>query len=463
MLRVAPRNLFDTAVSLLKAVGVDRAIGFTVLGKAWLSIAGIVSLVFVGRFLSPAEQGYYYTFASLLALQVFAELGLTNVIMQFASHERAFLELTSQGTLQGSSQAKSRLASLFRLAVRWYGVAALLFAAGLLVAGFAFFTRCAGSHAEVAWRLPWVWTVLAAAGILLVLPVLAFLEGCGFVAEVARFRVFQSLAANAALWIALVGGAGLAAAAIFATTSLIVAVIWLATRWRTLLLDLLLAVRGGAIDWRHEVWPYQWRIAISWLCGYFTFQLFTPLLFAFHGPVEAGRMGMAIGMVAAIASIGTSWLTTKAPRFGVLVARRQFHDLDRVFFRSLEQATGVAILVACSIVGVVVALHVFGHPLADRVLGVAPLSLLAIATVLRVIVTAEAIYLRAFKREPFMPISLVSALLVGTSLWYFAKFHGAMEMLIAYCAINLIVGLGIGTWVFCRKRRLWHQEFASCV
>ncbi len=45
------------------------------------------------------------------------------------------------------------------------------------------------------------------------------------------------------------------------------------------------------ISWRREVWPFQWKIAVSWLCDYFIFQLFTPVLFAFRGPVEAGQDG----------------------------------------------------------------------------------------------------------------------------------------------------------------------------
>ena len=45
------------------------------------------------------------------------------------------------------------------------------------------------------------------------------------------------------------------------------------------------------VDWRTEIWPFQWRLAVSWLCGYFTFQLFNPILFAVRGPIEAGQMG----------------------------------------------------------------------------------------------------------------------------------------------------------------------------
>jgi hypothetical protein len=449
--------------SLLRTVGVDRAIGFTVIGRAWLSVAGIVSLVFVGRCLSPGEQGYYYTFGSLLALQVFVELGLTNVIMQFASHERAHLELTSRGTLEGSPKAKSRLASLLRLALKWYGVAALLFGAGMMYAGFAFFTRCAENQTEVVWQFPWVWTVLATAGILLVLPMLALLEGCGLVAEVAQFRVFQAVAANVALWAALLGGAGLAAAGVFATTNLAVAILWLLTSRRAILADLLLAAGREEIDWRGEVWPYQWRIAVSWLCGYLIFQLFTPMLFAYHGPVEAGRMGMALALAGAVTSLGTSWLTTKAPQFGVLIAHRRFDDLDRIFFRSLKQAVGVAALAAGFVMALVAALHAAGHPLAGRVLGLAPLSLLVLSTLVNVFVTAEAVYLRAFKREPFLPISVLNALFVGCSTYFLARFYGVTEMMLGYLAVNLAVGLGLGTWIFCRNRRSWRREAAPCV
>lgn len=458
MLRVVPRNLFPTAVGLLKAVGVDRAIGFTVLGKAWLSVAGIVSLVFVGRFLSPAEQGYYYTFGSLLAMQVFVELGLTNVIMQFASHERAHLEWTPLGMFAGSPRAKARLGSLLRLALKWYGTAAVLFAVGLLCAGFAFFTRCAEGTASVAWQVPWIGTVLATAGILMVLPVLALLEGCGFVADVARFRVVQAVVANAVLWLALAGGAGLVAAPLFAAANLTAVVVWLAVSRRKVLLDLLHVVGDATIDWRHEVWPYQWRIAVSWLCGYFIFQLFTPLLFAYHGPVAAGRMGMALTLAAAVSTVGASWLTTKAPRFGMLVARRRFHELDALFFLSVKQAAGVATLAAAFVLGFAGMLHVLAHPLANRLLGPLPLSLLVVTMIVNVVTAAEAIYLRAFKREPFLLVSIATAIVVGVSAWCSARFFGETEMMLGYLAANVVIGLGLGTWIFRSRRREWRTE-----
>jgi len=437
--------------------GIDRAIVFTLFGRTWLAIGGLIGLVLVGKCLSPAEQGFYYTFGSLLALQVFVELGLTNVIMQYASHERAALHMTSRGLLEGQPAAKSRLAALLRLAIRWYGAAAIIFTFVLLVTGGAFFT-CCGHHAHVAWQLPWTATVLATAGTLLVMPVMALLEGCGLVAEVARFRLFQSVAANLLLWLALWAGAGLATASVFAWTNVCVAVLWLVTSQRPLLHDLLSVTLGERFDWFADIWPYQWRIGVSWLSGYCIFQLFTPVLFAFDGPAAAGRMGMTLTLAGAVSSLGASWLTTKTPQFGMLVSQRKLAELDGLFRRSLQRALCVSALAAGVAWGLVFALNALQHPLAARLLPPLPMATLLLATLINVIVMAEAIYLRAFKREPFLLVSLLSAVLVAAWTLSIGRIFGALGMMLGYLLISATVGLGCGTWIFISRRRAWHEE-----
>jgi hypothetical protein len=457
----AGTTYIDAARRLWNSAGVDRAVGFTVLGRVWSSAAGLISLVVVGQCLTPGEQGYYYTFTSLLALQVFAEMGLANVILQFVSHEAAHLEITPNGIVDGPTHARSRLASVLRFSLRWYGAAAAVFAVAIVCAGYIFFSNFSDGRAEVAWQLPWISTVLASAGILLVTPIAALLEGCGMVAEVARYRLLQALAANAALWIALVVGAGLAAAAVFAATNLVVMLAWLAVRYRRLVIGLLTINGRETIDWRHEIWPYQWRIAISWLCGYFIFQMFTPLVFAVHGPIPAGRMGMSLTIAAAVSAVGLSWLSTKAPRFGALVSLRRFSELDRIFFRSMKQAIGVSAVCACIIAAAGVSLHAMHHPFADRILPPWPLVFLLVAQIVNLVVTSEATYLRAFKQEPFLVVSMISAALTTLSALILARVGSTTEIAFGYLVINTLVGLGLGTWVFRAKRRHLRWEVGT--
>ena len=86
---------------------------------------------------------------------------------------------------------------------------------------------------------------------------------------------------------------------------------------------------------------FQWRIAVSWICDYFIFQLFTPVLFAFRGPVEAGQMGLSMSAVTQLGGIVLAWMSTKAAPFGSLVARRDFDALDTLFFRTLRQSLAI--------------------------------------------------------------------------------------------------------------------------
>ena len=86
---------------LRHVIGLDRAVGFTVLARLWASSAGLVTVALIARFLSPAEQGYYYTFGSLVAMQMIFELGFSFVILQLASHERAQLSISTDNQISG--------------------------------------------------------------------------------------------------------------------------------------------------------------------------------------------------------------------------------------------------------------------------------------------------------------------------------------------------------------------------
>src|SRR5665647_910123 len=90
----------------LRLLGVDQAIAYTLLGRGWGLFSGLVMLLLVVRYLTPDEQGYYYTFASILALQIFFELGMSYVVMQSASHERAYLTWSKAGPMKGMQRRK---------------------------------------------------------------------------------------------------------------------------------------------------------------------------------------------------------------------------------------------------------------------------------------------------------------------------------------------------------------------
>ena len=60
--------------------------------RGWQALAGVITLAFVAHFLSPVEQGYFYTLASIAALHMALDMGLSAVSVQFSARE--FVELS---------------------------------------------------------------------------------------------------------------------------------------------------------------------------------------------------------------------------------------------------------------------------------------------------------------------------------------------------------------------------------
>lgn len=452
------RHFYSTLRRLQHALGVDRAIAFTVLARIWSSSAGLVTVLLIARFLSRAEQGYYYTFSSLVALQIVFELGFSFVILQMASHERAHLAISPNSEITGDAVAHRRLASVIQKSVRWYSAAAILLAIFLLSAGSWFFSSHHQSGLAVAWRLPWTANALAATVAFQLDPILSFLEGCGFVANVARLRFWQAAVGSLLAWSALILHHGLFAPAMMIVGTASTAGIWLLGK-RKLLIGLMRYDPGpDRIHWWQEVWPFQWRIAVSWLCGYFIYQLFNPVLFAYRGAIAAGQMGMSLSLANALQAVAISWLNTKAAPFGALVAKRQYSELDHRFFRALWQSVSVFCGGSAVIIAGVLFLHWRHLRFTDRLLSPVCIAGLLLATAVNVVVFGEALYLRAHKQEKFLLNSILGAALVAPSTYFLGRLYGAEGMIAGNLAIALLMGLPLGTFMFFKYRRLWHQD-----
>ncbi len=439
---------------LRHVLGVDRAVGFTVLARVWASSAGLVTVALIARFLSPAEQGYYYTFGSLVAMQMVFELGFSLVILQLASHERAKLSISTTYDISGDPVAHARLASIIQKSVRWYSVAGLLLAVTLVPAGLYFFHTHQHGH-DVRWVLPWCLAALITVLNFQLDPLLSFFEGCGYVANIARLRFAQSVTGSALAWVALITSHGLFAPAMMLLGMASCSLVWLFSKQK-LLFGLLKGHPGGnRIRWNEEVWPFQWRIAVSWFSGYFIYWLFNPVLFAYHGPVEAGRMGMSLSLANAIMNIAVSWVSTKSAPFGTLIARKEYRQLDHTFFRALWQSTAVALAGGATAWLGTIFLNAQNIHFAQRLLDPSSIAMLMLYMIMNVIIFSQAYYLRAHKQEVFLLNSVVGAITVTACTFLFGRIYGAQGIVVS-CCIGNVMGVVWATHKFFKYRRLWH-------
>ncbi len=436
-----------------RALGLDGPVAYTFLARFVGIVGSTGTVLLIVRFLSPLEQGYYYTLLSLVSLQMVFELGFSFVIQQLAAHECIHLELSPDGGVRGDLVAHARLASALQLSLRWYTVAAAAMALILAPLGFVFFAHHAIGQTRVAWQGPWLAAALASAGGLWCTPFYSFIEGCGEVRAVAAMRLRQAGVAAAFAWAAMMLHHGLYAPALVIVGQVGTGLFFLGSHRRLLSGLLRYRANEAAIHWNREVWPFQWRIAVSWMCSYFTIQIFIPILFAMRGPVDAGKMGMSLSITGYMTSLVLPWISTKATPFGRMIAQRQFHELDRLFRRSLSQALGIFAIIALTVDAGAVLLTVVAPRLAVRMVSPQLLAVLLLAAGANCIVQSLGTLLRAFKREPFLmqslAVSSVSLLMAMLS----ARRWGNTGVTLSYLGAMAGIALPSALTIYLRARR----------
>jgi len=437
----------------LRALGMDGAVVFTFLAKA-VNIAGSVGTVLlIVHFLTPVEQGYYYTLLSLVSLQIVFELGFSVVVLQLAAHEAVHLTMTSQGEVGGDAAAHARLASALQLSVRWYSVAAVAMAVLLAPLGIFFFSRHAGGQNQIAWQGPWLAAVIASSISLWCIPLYAFLEGCGQVRAVAAMRLRQAAASALLGWAALIVHHGLYSPGLVILGQIAVGLIFVARHKRLLAGLMRHHSPGVTIEWQREVWPFQWRIAVSSMCSYFTVQVFIPILFALRGPVEAGQLGMSLSITGYMTTLALAWTSTKSAPFGNMIARRAFGELDLLFRRTWSQSLAVftALAVAACIGSAL--LPWIAPRLAARLVSPAIFAVLAAAAGANCAIQGLGTFLRSFKSEPFLAQSLGAAAASLLLIALTAPEWGNAGAALSYTAATAGLALPWSLSVFVRARR----------
>jgi hypothetical protein len=448
----------------LQAVGVNRAVAYALMGDGTSMLIKPLTLVLIASCLTEQEQGYYFAFGAFVGLQGFFDLGLGMATLQFVSHEAGHLSWGPDGTLGGDPVAKSRLISVMRLSLLWYSVVAAVLAVTLLVWGWVYFA--AKDTGGIVWGGAWVWTAVATAAGLITVPLIQFLAACGKMAETSRVLAVQKVGTSLLQCLVLVIGGGLLSWPVAQTLGLTIIAYWLFAFWRPTFRDLLRQPADGPkVDWWREVWPFQWRVAVSGLSFYLTSQVFTLMLFddTDAGKAEAGRMGASLQVMNVLISASMIWIGARVPTFGHLTARRDWDRLDQVFRRAFVQGTLVAAAAAVGAWSVFILLRFAGYALGGRVLPALPLGLLLANVVVQTMFSALHSYMRAHKRDPFVALTIAFTLAMTVAVFTVGREFGSLGMAAALLLLNTVICLGGGWLVFLRCRRTWHAETTVAV
>jgi len=442
------------------AVGVDRAVFYSILSRAFFTLGNLITVPLILTRLTAVEQGFYYTFGSILAMQVFLELGFGQVAIQLVAHEAAHVVIDLKTGISGTKGSLDQFSATVRFVRNWYIVLAIIVGIFLFPAGAWFFSASSrGSSAD--WLGPWTIMVLSTAGGVVVRSLSAIIEGMGFVAESIRVNLWGGATQVLLTIIGLLSGFKLYSVPLAGAVALIInfAFIWhLSHAVIRATDDLGKEIR---IDWRADVLPYQWRIALSWMSGWFIFSAMLPVVFRQLGPEEAGRFGLAVSISTFISTFAVNWSSTKSAIFGQMASRKDWKSMDSLFWKVTPLAVGCAGIISLIAVLLVPHLGTWVPRFSGRVPELGVLLCLCSASVLNQIVFAQSYYLRAHKREPFLANSVFGAVAMGVGLFCFP--HASAFSIAAMYVTLSVVGLVWASIVFVSCRSRWHSNYNEII
>ena len=446
---------------LSNKIGIDKAILFTSSSTLIGAFGNVVSAILVIKYLSIEEQGFYYTFGSIAAVQIFFELGLNGIITQFVAHENAELEWDVDEIKAGNEKNKSRLSSLLHFCIKWYVFLSTFLIFVLISTGIIFFKKYSLNNNEINWIFPWVLLALSTSFNLLISPIVAFVQGLGKVKETANFQLIAQVLRLITVFASLLFGFKLYVLGIGNLALFITIFIFLTSKFRVQLINIWRIKNTEKVNYFKEIFPYQWKIALSWLSGYFIFQLFNPVLFATEGPKVAGQMGLTLTALNGILTLSFAWMSTKIPLFSTFIAKKNYVELDTVFNKTLKQSiliNSFLLIFFYSFLLVLKNLNIkIGNTLiSERFIPFLPLFLMICTILFNLLVSSWATYLRCHKKEPYLFNSIVAGILSTFSTIFLGKHYGLIGISAGYLLINILMF----PWaykIFLNRRKLWHS------
>ena len=399
-------------MKFLKILISDREIFTAFLHRLSQLIAGLILVLIAPFKLSAIEQGLFFTFLSITALQVLFELGLNQALIQTAANY--FGRISSATSLSYANEFGLKLQGFYRKIKKVFFWISISFFICILIFGLYFFS-ISEDVSSSKWMMPWFFLVLLTSFNLYLTAQLSFFEGLGRVASINKMRISQSLLASLLMILILYSPAPLWSVLALPFISFCTNFLWLFQNSHYL--DSIMPVdfkddETYVFSWMQNIFSLQWKISLSWISGYFVFYFFIPFIFIIYGPIIAGQFGLCFNIIRSLSTVSLSWVTPKLPELSKLYAEKNYDIFHANYFKySLSSSLVAFLLLGCSFL-FIFSLNYLEIDFAKRFLSIHAMFFLCLIGFADLVLHNLALYTRAQRIEPMYVLSLFSGFIV---------------------------------------------------
>jgi O-antigen/teichoic acid export membrane protein len=435
----------------LKKLGLSSGFVWIVINRLFSLIKGPISAFVQILCLSPHDQGLWYTFGSLGALTTFAELGFTQIVTQFISHEYAHLSYDN-GKIRGSLQSLDKFFSLIRYAILFYLIIIPTAVILLIIMGFYFFST-EKYYVFTAWCI-YSFSGGMSLGVSLFQ---AIYLGLDKVSEIQKNILINNIVISLLMWTLLFLKIGIFSLAISAIIGGIFTIIMLYLISPEFWKQIVLFTVVNKYNWLKEIIPLQWKYALGFIASYFIYQIFVPAVYRIDGNILAGKLGITLVLVGLVRAISDAFLGANLPRLNIMIAQGKEAEMYHFFLRLFLAAICVNVFGALSIIFFTIMIHNFS--IGDRFLDI-PLTIILVAINIPInIIGILGNYTLLHKDGSLYPLSIIAGSIGAISMFLiYPQFNLTIAFLFLLVSFWLVL-LPLNAFAFSiKKRKYLHGE-----
>jgi len=386
-----------------------------------------VTLLFISKYLSSEEIGFYYTFFSLISIQQLAELGLGHTLKQFIAH--AYHE--NEGSWSDKSKLEIKNYIIFGL--KWFSIVSLfvLFFVGPL--GFYYYAQYSG---PVEWKLPWVFLVIVISFTTFQLPFLIVLEAIQKQVVIYRAQTLSALINSICICLFLLNDFSLFTIGLSLFVSNLFLFLFILPHLIKLHFSMQTVIgRSNFKEIFIQLWPLFSKVAIVWGCGVLFWNGFNLVSFKIFDAEFAGKLIFSISLAKAGFGIAESVLQAQTTVIANKLATGEKNVARKIYQN--YYLFSILFLILGYIFYIIVHTYFPSFYLFDKTVDINSMISIFIFFIILLLLTSNNNYIRCFKVEPFVYVSLFHSTMVPLTFYYFNSF-GYSLLLYPSCIVLFI-------------------------
>jgi len=391
-------------------------------------------LLLIPVYLSPEDQGFWFTLMALGAMSRLADMGFLNLVMTYNAHANVGKDFSEREVIAYTVLWRNQVIKFVFPIIAIIGVLLLSIQSRSTLLFFS-----------------WIWYVVALALVFFLFHKLALLEGRGEIVRTHFHKGLLYLLATFFSFLFIIYFQTILAlpASLFMAA---ISVYFFSKRSISFKVDSVLSgERRNKLGQEFKLLIK--KTSLSWVGGYIGTQGIVPMVYLVLGPAASGLVGMTLNVFVAIQNFANVFLLSIAPNITKLVALGQIQEAKSMINRGLLKALitfllGVSVFLIFSIFG-------SNWLIFDRVLIDKNVYFLALGFLFQIAIYSMAMIMRACKQEPLGPMSFYSGS-IGLILLVFAMIAAGQSFIFVGFLISSFIAFLWTAYIF------YSKNFLSC-